>query len=63
MENKPPEGYLETDDTITWKPCMKCGGRIIQVRKALFTCEQCSQEYIATEEDMKGETPFRIIKR
>ena len=61
-ESKPPKGYLEIDAAQTWKSCIRCGGRLIQVRKALFTCEKCSQEYIADEEDMKEEKPFKIIK-
>lgn len=52
-ENKMPEWALETDDSATWKPCIICGGELIQVRKALFSCLRCSQEIIADEEDMK----------
>ena len=50
---KIPKEFLETSDEDTWKPCMRCGGNITQVRKALFTCLNCNQEYIADEEDMK----------
>ena len=52
-EKELPKGLLDVSDDDTWKPCMICGGRITQVRKALFTCEKCGQEYIATEEDMR----------
>ncbi len=49
--DKPPEDYLKTSYK-NWKPCIVCGGEIIQVRKALFTCLHCSKEYIADEKDM-----------
>lgn len=62
MDRKIPKEALETSNNQNWKPCIKCGGDIIQVRKALFTCLKCNQEYIALEEDMRGEKPFRIIK-
>ena len=62
MEEQAPKEFLETDDSQTWKPCMFCGGELIQVRKARWTCEKCNQEYIADEEDMKEEKPFKIIK-
>jgi len=55
--------YLKTDDSQTWKSCLFCGGELIQVRKALFTCLKCNQEYIADEEDMKEDKLFKIIKR
>ena len=55
--------FLETDDSQTWKPCLFCGGELIQVRKALFNCLNCSKTYIADEEDMKEEKPFKIIKK
>lgn len=49
-----PEGALETrDNDNCWKPCMRCGGEIIQERKAFFVCINCGQTYIATEEDME----------
>lgn len=50
---KPPEGYLETSDDRSWRPCLICAGEIVQVRKALFTCLDCNQEYVSTEEDMR----------
>lgn len=51
---KPPAGYLDTSDDQTWRPCLKCGKpEIIQVRKALFTCQNCNHQYISTEEDMR----------
>lgn len=49
----PPKDYLETKEQTNWKSCMMCGGEIVQVRKALFTCINCNQEYISTEEDME----------
>lgn len=52
--------YLETSDDDTWKSCIICGGELTQVRKALFSCLKCNQEYIADEEDMRPEK--RIIK-
>lgn len=48
-----PPGALECSDDDTWKPCIVCRGSLIQVRKALFTCLDCGQEYIATEDDMR----------
>ena len=61
---KIPKDVLETSDDDTWKPCIICGGELTQVRKALFTCIKCNQEYIADEEDMRGESkPFKIIKK
>lgn len=48
-----PEDILECSDDDTWKPCIRCGGVITQVRKSLFTCLDCGQEYIATEGDMR----------
>lgn len=51
-----PKEHLEVSKNQDWKPCMICGGRIIQVRKALFTCEQCNQEYVSIEEDMRKES-------
>jgi len=45
--------FLETKDSQEWKKCIICGGEIIQVRKALFSCLNCNQEFIADEEDMK----------
>ena len=59
-----PEGALDVSNDDTWKPCMICGGTITQVRKALFTCLKCNQEYIADEEDMRPEIKsFKIIKK
>ena len=55
---------LEISNDDSWKPCIICGGIITQVRKALFTCLKCDQEYIADEEDMRGEKkPFKIMKK
>ena len=56
------EEVLETSDDDTWKPCIRCGGELTQVRKALFTCLNCNQEYVADEEDMRDTKPFKIIK-
>jgi len=48
------ETFLEvSSDGIEWKPCPACNGRIVQVRKAKFECQDCFQEFIADEEDMK----------
>jgi len=65
INQKIPKEVLEVSDDDTWKPCMICGGQITQVRKALFTCLKCDQEYISTEEDMRPEIkpPFKIIKK
>ena len=52
VEETDPE-VLETSEDDTWKPCLFCGGKVIQVRKALFTCLNCNQEFIAVEEDMR----------
>jgi len=61
---KIPKEVLETSKDDTWKSCIICGGELTQVRKALFTCLKCNQEYIADEEDMRPEsTTFKIIKK
>ncbi len=52
-EQEIPEGALDLSDDDTWKSCMMCGGEITQIRKALFTCLECNQEFISTEEDMR----------
>ena len=63
-DQKIPKEILEISNDDSWKPCMICGGTITQVRKALFTCLNCDQEYIADEEDMRSENkPFKIIKK
>jgi len=58
----PPEGFLDTSSDQNWRPCIICSGEILQVRKALFTCQGCGQEYISTEEDMRPEG-YAIIKK
>jgi len=63
MEQTIPPKVLETSDEDTWKPCIFCGGELTQVRKALFICLKCNQEYIADEADLRDEKPFKIIKR
>ena len=65
MKSKTPKEFLETNDSQTWKSCLFCGGELIQIRKALFTCLKCGQEYIADEQDMRPENkpPFKIIKK
>jgi len=63
FEEEIPEEVLETSDDDTWKPCILCGGELTQVRKALFTCLKCNQEYVADEKDMRDTKPFRIIKK
>lgn len=50
---KASKEFLEVSDDDSWRPCMMCGGEIIQVRKALFTCLKCNAEIIADEEDMR----------
>ena len=51
---KIPKEFLEIkEDDTQWKPCIKCGAEITQIRKAFFQCINCKQEYIADEEDMK----------
>lgn len=35
-----------------FKDCLKCGGKIKQVRKAFFVCTECGQEYISDFIDM-----------
>lgn len=64
MIKKIPEEFLETSEDDTWKPCLICGGELTQVRKALWTCLSCNQEYIADEVDMLPETKtYRIYKK
>ncbi len=62
MGSEIPKEHLETSDDDTWKPCILCGGELTQVRKALFTCLKCNQEFIADEKDMRDEKSFKIIK-
>lgn len=46
--------YLKTSKNHSWRACLVCGEKeIIQVRKALFTCCNCNQEFISTEKDMR----------
>lgn len=55
--NQPPKEYLECSKDQTWRPCLNCGrSEIVQVRKALFTCVFCDQQYISTEKDMRPES-------
>jgi predicted RNA-binding Zn-ribbon protein involved in translation (DUF1610 family) len=61
-QEKMPKGNLEISDNDNWKSCIMCGGTITQVRKALFTCLNCNQEYIVDEEDMREEIPFKYLK-
>ena len=64
INQKTPKEFLEISNDDSWKPCMICGGELTQVRKALFTCLKCDQEYIADEEDMRSEIKlFKIIKK
>jgi hypothetical protein len=53
MKIKTPKKFLEISEDDNWKPCLICGGEITQVRKALFTCLKCNQEYISDEQDMR----------
>ena len=59
-----PKEFLKISNDDTWKDCLRCGGKITQVRKALFTCLKCNQEYVADEQDMRSEIkePFKIFK-
>ena len=51
---KVPADFLEISDNQNWRPCLVCKQRdILQVRKALFTCTNCNQDYISVEEDMR----------
>lgn len=60
---KIPKEFLEVSDDDNWKPCIICDGELTQVRKALFTCLKCNQEYIADEEDMRSEgKSFQVLK-
>ena len=65
VKDEMPTECLEISDDDTWKPCIVCGGKLTQVRKALFTCLKCNQEYIADEQDMRLEDkpPFKILKK
>lgn len=45
--------YLELNEDDTWKPCILCGGELTQIRKALFSCMRCNQEFIADEGDIR----------
>ncbi len=47
------QGFYETQGEDNWKPCLFCGGELVQERKAFFICINCKQTYIADEEDMK----------
>ena len=58
-----PKEFLKTSEDNNWKPCILCGGELIQVRKALFTCLGCNQEYIADEEDMRSDSPRYKIRK
>ena len=61
-EKQIPKEVLELSYDDNWKSCLMCGGTITQVRKALFTCLNCNQEYIADEEDMREIIPFKYLK-
>ena len=53
MNNEIPKFVSEVSADDNWKPCIMCGGELTQERKALFVCINCSQPYIADEEDMR----------
>lgn len=58
----PPEALVTSSDQ-TWKPCITCGkNELIQVRKALWTCQACGQEIIAAEEDMRPDG-YELMRR
>jgi predicted RNA-binding Zn-ribbon protein involved in translation (DUF1610 family) len=48
--------FYETAKHDSWKPCIMCGGELIQLRKAFFKCINCGQEYIADDMDMVTNT-------
>ena len=50
---KTPKEFLELSKNDTWKNCLFCKGEITQIRKALFSCLKCGQEYISDEIDMR----------
>jgi len=52
-EDAKKKGFYDVNEKDEWKPCIKCGGELVQERKAFFVCINCKQEYIANEEDMK----------
>jgi len=60
---KCPKEILEVSKDDSWKSCIICGGELTQVRKALFTCLKCNQEYIADEKDMREAKSFKIIRK
>lgn len=52
--NEIPQEFFEVSDDDNWIPCLFCGQKkLVQIRKAKFDCENCGQEYIADEEDMR----------
>ena len=64
IEESVTKEFLETSNDNNWKSCLMCGGELMQVRKARWTCLKCNQEYIGDEQDMRGEIkPFKIIKK
>lgn len=60
-KEKTPKEVLETSNDDTWKPCIICGGELTQIRKALFNCLKCGQEYISDEQDMRDTRSFKKI--
>ncbi len=53
MKEQFSKEFLETSEDDTWRPCIIWGVNLTQVRKALWTCLKCDQEYIADEGDMR----------
>lgn len=53
MKTKTPKEFLEVSEDDTWRDCIFCNGELTQVRKALWTCLDCNQEYVADEKDMR----------
>ncbi len=52
-KNKTPKEFMELSKDTNWMPCLVCGDKIIQVRKAFFKCEKCGTTFIAEEGDMR----------
>ncbi len=50
---KTPKEFLKLSEDDSWIPCMMCGGEVIQIRKARFSCLKCNIEFIADEKDMR----------
>lgn len=47
------KGFYDVEENDSWKPCVFCGGELVQERKAFFKCINCGQGYIADAKDMR----------